>query len=587
MVSNEPNGQIPSDLPVRGFGASTLASRMNTNIPGVANSTYNVYVADLNTPWDLHRVTARHNRITVLRWDNESANSFVLADDSGQVEVWHMKELTDWFCMAKTCLPSEMFVQAMFINQGRRTYLNLDKLDCPLKEKFMFKTPPDAASMFVDRNKACLLFISATGLAVMMAYDQDEGEDSPATVDNGRLMRTVRSLGPIRQQIKTAGITFTKSGELIVATTNGDPKSMIKMYSIVPSLEENLIEIVHHGLSMKVQSFAGIYVRTGKDKIENVESSGSADGCQAIVDLCFVVGDDTDSVVIATQHPSGGRVQLWELKEEQLQTHKVFQTNPPGFMSDGVTLLKTVIVPKWEYSETFNGPPAQVICLSSCDTAFQTGRAAACYVTVAYSDGSIQCLLRDSLQQIGSADVPKTGKINDEPSSKTSRNSVTICNMNFSANGNVLVATDSLGQLYMYRMSPVSDPGGPHVQGNIINMLEYCLISGLDWWDIEVCIKQSQVEAICEKLTEEFHGQQPVSNQVFYINRCMAMKSALYRLAMTEETDFRAADCFAHLMLTSIHGVFKSLLRPSDVGITESILDRVSRKYFSDHHTTF
>ena len=40
----------------------------------------------------------------------------------------------------------------------------------------------------------------------------------------------------------------------------------------------------------------------------------------------------------------------------------------------------------------------------------QTGRGAACYVTIAYSDGSIQCLLRDSLQQIGSADLPKTGQ---------------------------------------------------------------------------------------------------------------------------------------------------------------------------------
>ena len=72
---------------------------------------------------------------------------------------------------------------------------------------------------------------------------------------------------------------------------------------------------------------------------------------------------------------------------------------------------------------------------------------------------------------------------------------------------------------------------------------------------------------------------QPVSNQMYYFNRCMAMKSGLFRLPMTEVTDYKAADCFAQLMLTSIHGVFKSLLRPSEATVTESILDKVSREY--------
>ena len=101
--------------------------------------------------------------------------------------------------------------------------------------------------------------------------------------------------------------------------------------------------------------------------------------------------------------------------------------------------------------------------------------------------------------------------------------------MSFSANGNVLVVIDSLGQVYIYRMSPVSDPGGPHVAGNIINMLEYCLISGLDWGDISVCLKAPQVESICERLTEEFHKQLAVATQAFYFNRLIALKSALLR----------------------------------------------------------
>jgi hypothetical protein len=39
------------------------------------------------------------------------------------------------------------------------------------------------------------------------------------------------------------------------------------------------------------------------------------------------------------------------------------------------------------------------------------------------------------------------------------RASVTICDMSFTSTGNALVVIDSLGQLYVYRMSPISDPG--------------------------------------------------------------------------------------------------------------------------------
>ena len=83
------------------------------------------------------------------------------------------------------------------------------------------------------------------------------------------------------------------------------------------------------------------------------------------------------------------------------------------------------MVLQWDYSETFNGPPASVLCLASCRNVYQTGRGAACYVTVAYGDGSIQCLLRDSLQQIGSVDVPSVrsnkGDLLEPPASKIAR----------------------------------------------------------------------------------------------------------------------------------------------------------------------
>ena len=56
-----------------------------------------------------------------------------------------------------------------------------------------------------------------------------------------------------------------------------------------------------------------------------------------------------------------------------------------------------------------------------------------------FSDGSIQILLRDNLQQIGSVDLPRSGNLSMNQSSKNFRSSVTICDMSFSSTGNALV----------------------------------------------------------------------------------------------------------------------------------------------------
>ena len=177
------------------------------------------------------------------------------------------------------------------------------------------------------------------------------------------------------------------------------------------------------------------------------------------------------------------------------------------FLSSAVNTdcSSTFSLPAWHYIEKFtvSGLASQIVSVATPLRCFQTGRAAACYVTIAYSDGSIQCLIRDNLSQISSVDLPKSGNLNDDDnnfqfqgSTKKAKTSVNICQMAFSATGNALVTIDSLGQLYIYRMSPITDPGGPHVPAELQTMFEYCLVSGLDWWDLTACMKSSQVTKI-------------------------------------------------------------------------------------------
>lgn len=117
-------------------------------------------------------------------------------------------------------------------------------------------------------------------------------------------------------------------------------------------------------------------------------------------------------------------------------------------------------------------------------------------------------------------------------------------------------------------MSPITDPGGPHVVVGLQTMFEYCIVSGFDWLDVSICVKPSQIETICQRIEEDF-GKQTKVNQEYYFSRIMAMKSSLYRLVTS--TEYKAADCYAQLMLHSIHGVFKNLLGSSDMKVTNDI----------------
>jgi mediator of RNA polymerase II transcription subunit 16 len=289
-------------------------------------------------------------------------------------------------------------------------------------------------------------------------------------------------------------------------------------------------------------------------------SVSEEDACKAVVDLCFVKGDDCDALLVATEHPAGGRVELWELKEIVHTTHKIFNT---ASSDNGSPTSPKITMPVWKYDEVFTGPPSQVVSLSTPLSTLQTGTGSPCYVAAAYADGSIQCLLRDSLQHIGSVELPKTGNILDDPTpAKKSRSSaVEICSLSFTATGNALVAIDSLGQIYLYRMSPISDPGGPHTVPYLVTMFEYCLASGIDFWDLTICAKLSHIDTLCEKLTENF-DLQPPHIRSFYYGRFMAIKSSLFRLGHGGEQ--RSADCYALYMLNSINGAFRSLIRSSE-----------------------
>ncbi len=109
---------------------------------------------------------------------------------------------------------------------------------------------------------------------------------------------------------------------------------------------------------------------------------------------------------------------------------------------------------------------------------------------------------------------------------------------------------------------------GPLTVPHATTMLEYCLVSGLDLWDIAISLKPQVLEAVCERFNENFGKQYPSVQQLEYGN-FLSMKAFLYRLAGNSSQ--KHSDLMSLLTLHSILIAFKSLTQPLDFGSSDKV----------------
>jgi len=119
-------------------------------------------------------------------------------------------------------------------------------------------------------------------------------------------------------------------------------------------------------------------------------------------------------------------------------------------------------------------------------------------------------------------------------------------------------------------------PGGPLTVPYAVTLLEYCLISGMDWWDVLLALRPSMLEAVCERFTESFNRQTSSTQQIL-LTQYLCIKTSLYKMSASGQQ--KSSDLLNLIMLHSISTAFKSLLRPSDlVNHDKSPADSISSK---------
>ncbi|KAK7791584.1 hypothetical protein R5R35_007389 [Gryllus longicercus] len=570
---------------------NTVAFTTTTELEDASGKSWgsHVYVADLNTPWHSHKVTSNRAGVTALEWDLPG-EKLLLADAAGLVQIWSCREhvLNDWLCLGAATFSGEHILAAAFFHNGKKISVCAEKKDAVFyTEKFTHVRFAPSVRHFGGRPVEGCLVISTTGMVGVAALTQETAPAGalPLTGGSGMapLLATASdSLGSTRHRIAAADVCYGKNGHFLVAVSSGSASLPIQCYRVSVKQSEEKCVIVSQALpSFFLQS-----------------SPAAAEGLyRHVAQLKFVVREDADSLVVASNADpppgtptnctpnsvyggcytssgsssssssvssssggmsvngnscnggAGGLVEIWELREKPLPIHKLFQ---PKNHTNSVEPYKTVL---WQHQSHFvASSPVVCVTTSKLPPPF--------YVMVALADGTLHCLHRDSLKPVASSSL-NLMRQEEPPAAKQQRLSPCVSHLDMSWLGCVLLAADTLGQLHLYRLTPVADPGGgsmtvPHV----VRLLEYCLVTGLDCWDLLVCLRPGLVDAVADRFSDGFNRQLAPVQQYHYVH-FLNIKTSLYRLTVSGQS--KAADLTSLLMLHSVATAFKSLLRPSDL----------------------
>ncbi|KAH1006724.1 mediator of RNA polymerase II transcription subunit 16 [Dendroctonus ponderosae] len=497
----------------------------------------NVYVADLNTPWQVHKILCNSAPVTVLQWDF-TGKLLLIGDENGCTRIYTTPDhiLNDWQLYLEVPLEGEHILAAAFFHPGKKICLNTEKKDSSCYfDKFSHVKFACSVKQFGGRPSSGVLLLTTTGMLAAVLL--------PQTTTQTPMVMATECLGPSRGFIKNADICYGKNGHFLIAVSSGDPSMPVQCYTVsVKKIDDKCI--------ITSQTLLAFFLfEAPKEALKQVIKDKNC----TISHIKWIMREDADSIVVAANSNNQSCLQVWELREKPLPVHKSFGNTESSQFFNRVV---------WQYQCHFQ--------YSSKVTALEINKlslinsVSSGYIVVTFSDNTVHCLYRDTLKPIASTSLAIARQL-EEPLSKVPRLNTKIASIDLSWLGNVLLIMDSDDNLHLLKLPPQIESTALSVP-YFTTVLEYCLIGGFDWLDLMLVLRPSMIEAVCDRLTESFNRQPGFVQQFFYI-QLLCIKVSLYRLSANGQS--KANDLSSFLMLHSISIAFKSLLRPSEMNTPE------------------
>ncbi|CAH1776892.1 unnamed protein product [Owenia fusiformis] len=518
------------------FSSAEKLDSKKSEIDEISNQYY-VYVCDAEQPWSPHQVAACDIKVTKLIWDS-SGTRLLVVDQSGLMKLWSMKEflLNDWECVAETnCCEGEEIVTATWLHTGLMINLHSEKRDSALySDKYIRAKFNPSLRSFGSTPMEGWVAVSSTNMVYLCVLKKSN--DNTITVVTEQCM-----LGIMRDFVATADIGFDPSGTIHVTTSDSSTKSSIQCYQLSLSMTES-------GLQMHCTSDISLFsqLHTNPLLTENPDSR--------VMLVKFGSHTNPSLLYICTGDKNMSYIEVWSMKTQNHVLHRFFQTaNTPD------TNLR---MSKWRHSGSLTINSAIITLALSEFPIMPVGNETPPismdqHIAVGCSDGSVK--LCNKLQVVAEmkCDTKTVVKGNKKQRSAAYPSSLV---QTFSGCGLVMIDTNNT--LYMLRIVNMKNPALQTLPLNIVTKLELAIVGGYDWWDVLLAVTPSIIEAVVQRLTDNFH-KQPASVQDILLTRFLAVKASLYQCSSSSQQ--KASDCYCKMVLTTIHMAFRSMLRPKSL----------------------
>ncbi|KAM9848344.1 mediator of RNA polymerase II transcription subunit 16 [Aulostomus maculatus] len=510
-----------------------------------------IHIIDLEHPWDVYSISSGHTEvISCLEWD-QSGSRLLSADGDGQIKCWSMSDhlVNSWESVLSSSLDGDPIVALSWLHNGVKLALHVEMSGSTnFGEKFSRVKFSPSLTLFGGKPMEGWMAVTVSGLVTVSLLKP-----------GGALLTASESLCRLRGRVALADIAFTGGGNIVVAATDGSSASPVQFYKVV-------VSVVSEKCRIDTELLPSLFLRCTTDPLRREKYP-------AVTHLKFLTRENSEQVLLCASNQSGSIVECWSLRKEGLPVNNIFQHRSPVVGEKQPTILKWRILTTTNDLERVSAIalPKLPISISNTDlkVASDTKFCPGLGLALAFHDGSIQILHRLSLHTMGvfygssSASGPgqRSGDESTIKRQRTGGSGVHFKALQFSWTSLALAGVDNHGKLHMLRVSPSM---GQVLEMNttlrhLLFLLEYCMVTGYDWWDVLLHVQPSMVHNLVEKLHEEYMRQNQALQQVL-ATRIVAVKASLCKLSTA--TAARACDFHAKLQLIAISSTLKSLLRP-------------------------
>ncbi|XP_063056098.1 mediator of RNA polymerase II transcription subunit 16 [Engraulis encrasicolus] len=508
-----------------------------------------VHIIDTEHPWDVTSINSGHSEvISCLEWD-QSGSRLLSADGDGQIKCWAMTEhlVNSWECTHTSNMDRDPIVALSWLHNGVKLALHVEKSGSTnFGEKFSRVKFSPSLTLFGGKPMEGWLAVTVSGLVTVSLLKP-----------NGALLNASETLCRLRGRVALADIAFTGGGNIVVAATDGSSSSPVQFYKVC-------VSVVNEKCRIDTELLPSLFMRYTTDPVRR-------DKYPAVTHLKFLTRENSEQVLLCASSQMGSIVECWSLRKEGLPVNNIFHQRSPAVGEKQPMILKWRILSATNDLDRVSAValPKLPISISNTDlkVASDTKFCPGLGLALAFHDGSIHVLHRLSLHTMGVYYGSSSGSSQrggEEPAIKRQRAggpTVHFKALQFSWTSLALVGVDNHGKLHMIRVSPSM---GQMLDMNtllrhLLFLLEYCMVTGYDWWDVLLHVQPGMVHNLVERLHEEYMRQNQALQQVLS-TRIVAVKASLCKLSSA--TAARACDFHAKLFLIAISSTLKSLLRP-------------------------